>query len=240
MKKQLILIYAILVSSLNYAQITTEILDPIIYEDLDLNIEFDVPINIRVKNISSDTINLKWEIKRDIQSCEADWGLSHYDYNLCYIESVTSNVDPDIGLNNPVVMPPEFEYDQKLVIYPNQVEGCCSYSFAFSDADDPEMILAITELPVQINQEDCFTFTDENTLDDLQVFPNPFSRHINLKNGADVKSVKIFDLKGQLVSNPIVLNNSIQGLEQLSSGLYLLTLYSDIDVPLKTIKIVKE
>lgn len=222
------------------AQITTEILDPIIYEDYDLSGWDDIEIHILVKNTSSDTINLKWIFNRSNDICTEEWQTSYKDYNLCYSQNVTTNVNPDILLFNPVIMPPEFQYVQILVLDPNQLAGCCYFSFDFSDVENPNAILATIHLPIQINLDNCFTSTSELDVNDIIVYPNPFSDYIMLEYKEDVYSIEMYDLKGKLVHAQLVLGNAISHLNQLNSGIYLLILYNDQNEVLNTRKIVKE
>ena len=237
--KNAIRIVLILFSVNLNSQITTEIMDPIVYENFDFS-EWDIKINILVKNTSTDTINLKWEIKREEEHCEEEWRVSHYDYNLCYTEFITSNVDPDFPIFNPVVMPPGFEYYQILVVYPDQDAGCCQFSFDFSDAENPDEILATTYLPIQINQENCFTSTNDDESEEINVYPNPFNDYIKLENGEEIKSVKIYNVKGQLVNTQVVKSNTVQELAQLAKGTYLVTFYNDKDEAIKTVSMIKE
>jgi len=240
MKNIIIRITLVFLSVNCYSQITTEILNPLVYEDFDLSGWDDIKIHVLVKNTSTDTINLKWKINRSEENCNEEWATSYYDYNLCYIEWITSNVDPDISLYMPVIMPPGFQYEQILVGYPNHVAGCCNFSFDFSEAENPDNILASVYLPVQINQENCFTSTNDNEVDHLKIYPNPFNDIIRLECESEINRVEIYNINGQLLYNRRTENRDILELGFLYNGMYFIALFDEKNEALKTVSIVKE
>ena len=81
----------------------------------------------------------------------------------------------------------------------------------------------------------------ENLLDNVSVYPNPFTSSISIDNKDGViQSLKLIDLNGRVLSEMSHLHSGVvemNALENLSSGTYLLVLSGESS--LKTVKVIK-
>lgn len=67
-------------------------------------------------------------------------------------------------------------------------------------------------------------YTDTNVLENLSIFPNPFSNYINIDNPDVVKRVIITNIVGQVVMNKLINGNGTINTTELGNGLYLITI----------------
>jgi hypothetical protein len=83
------------------------------------------------------------------------------------------------------------------------------------------------------------TSINETSFDEIELFPNPTSDHINLTNVQDFKSVTLFDLAGkQLIYKENYSSEISLDLKHLKSGVYILKLANDHSE--KVYKVIKE
>jgi len=63
----------------------------------------------------------------------------------------------------------------------------------------------------------------DNILNNIQVFPNPATNHVNIKSGIRIKMIKVYNFTGQIVANEQV-NNILYRLNtsQFNTGIYFL------------------
>jgi hypothetical protein len=78
---------------------------------------------------------------------------------------------------------------------------------------------------------------DQNSSDQITVFPNPFSDFIQLKGINDGTSFQITNTIGQIVRSGKVEDQKINDLSELPSGTYILEVFTEEDILVK--KIVK-
>ncbi|MDD3741018.1 MAG: T9SS type A sorting domain-containing protein [Bacteroidales bacterium] len=81
--------------------------------------------------------------------------------------------------------------------------------------------------------------TSENSVSDIEVFPNPFENIINITTNSDLGFYcEIYDLGSRLIyKEGINANNSTFDLSYLPSGIYILKIFTEFDV--KILRIVK-
>lgn len=241
MKNLILLLCISLFCTISYGQIAAEILDATVFEDLDLETNGDIPVHINLINTSQDTLNVRWEIRRSESMCQEEWGFLICDNNNCYTEFISSNVDPDFPIDIPSVMPPNDNYDFIVHILPKLFEGCCDVTIDFSLVEAIDDIILSIDLPIQINDANCsVTSTKDDLLPNLVMYPNPFNDFVTLQNAEGISRAKIYDIKGQLVSDQKISNNTISNLEEITEGLYLVSFYNENSELLKTVNIIKE
>ncbi|GAA4898522.1 hypothetical protein GCM10023311_24360 [Flaviramulus aquimarinus] len=68
--------------------------------------------------------------------------------------------------------------------------------------------------------------TDELNINNIRVFPNPASTEINIQTNINIDYVEVYDIFGKLVLKESKTVNSIK-IGSLSSGMYLLNIYSE-------------
>ena len=89
------------------------------------------------------------------------------------------------------------------------------------------MLLRLTDVngcsaqsPLNLIVENCAGLND-NSAQNLQVFPNPTEGIVTLKNAPVDSEFLIFDFKGQLVkTGRVISENQVVSLENIASGVY--------------------
>lgn len=240
MKKAVFALSLVVFSVMSYAQITAEILDPFVFEDVDVEGSANLSVSILVTNTSSDSIDVKWEIKRAEAICVENWEFIMCDVNQCYPPSISSNIDLDAPIDIPCVMPPNYSYEFTFNIQPNSTAGCCDLTIEFSLEEAQDDILVTIDLPIQINSATCTTATNDDLLPDLKIYPNPFENSMTIENGGGISSVKIYNVAGEIVNQQVVKNNTITELDELVKGMYTVTFHNEENEALKMVSVVKE
>ena len=80
---------------------------------------------------------------------------------------------------------------------------------------------------------------DNQIVDQIQIFPNPFNDDLYLRNIPKDVTIKMYDLRGaEIKINYDIYENRVSIIDDLNSGIYILSITSDIN--LSTIKLVKQ
>ncbi len=82
------------------------------------------------------------------------------------------------------------------------------------------------------------TTVQENTFEELKVYPNPSSENIFIQSNNQYTTYKIVSLQGKLIANGNLINNQIS-LTQISNGIYFLKLVSNGNSIISKIQIQK-
>lgn len=152
-----LIIQLLVVSIFAQTEIELELISNTQLEGQDLSNEFlDIPIYINVTNTGEETASLKWEfVALDGNQCVEPWDMLVCDNNNCYTPQITSNIDPDIGLDIPSIIEVGETIDFIFHVKPKSVEGCCEVGIYFSSTEDQETIIASIDLPISINDPNC-------------------------------------------------------------------------------------
>ncbi len=232
MKKTLFLLFLSL-STFLHAQNVLEIEPSYIeahHENLDLSDEFlDVIHYLRYKNLTDDTLLIKWEYETTGE-CPEEWFYVASDNNNHYINGVTSNIFPDLGIDAPVILQPMdttgyFEF----WIRPKGKAGCCEITVHFSEVHQPDSILGTAIFDFRINNPTCSpTNTYEQLLLSVELFPNPASDFCILKFSDKTsveKEIKLYDVFGKLLEQRMIIELQTEfDLSKFSSGIYYLSI----------------
>ena len=65
----------------------------------------DLEVHAEVKNLTEDTLRLKWE-RFEMDRPEA-WQSQVCDNNFCYLPNVSTNYEPNLSIEEPVILPPD-------------------------------------------------------------------------------------------------------------------------------------
>ena len=80
---------------------------------------------------------------------------------------------------------------------------------------------------------------DDNTLNAISVYPNPTKNYVNISSNQAITKVRLADIQGKIIKTINAEEIKKVSLENLSIGMYFLTLESEANKQ-KTIKIIKE
>ena len=207
----------------NGFSISPESFDESINEDLEYWSSFR--LEATMENNSDSILTINWQIINI--DLPPEWGASVGDGNI------TSLPGPPIATNNqyPIELAPGstnnnyFDID----IYPNETPGCGTFEVLFS-LDESGLLLDTVEYEVSINDDDCLiSKIDDQYVDEkIEIFPNPFMDHFNIKTKLDIKHVTIYNLVGIPLTAPI---NNFQNIDvsNLETGMYLLEIVFEDD-----------
>lgn len=82
-----------------------------------------------------------------------------------------------------------------------------------------------------------FTSIKQNENEQTKLFPNPFINQIKIDGANNNSSYKLINSLGEIVAKGKIINSTILNLENISSGIYNLIIYSDSET--KNFKIIK-
>lgn len=214
------------------------------FSAVDLSQYQDLEVHISVTNTSTETVHLKWT--REVPAgCPAGWKTQVCDNITCYPSGVSSNVDPNIQLNEPFVLAPGETYSNFLLhVIPgtNGLPGCCQPKIHFSTVENPDVILATVTYNVSINTVDCgFTYTNEeiSALAALRAYPNPSTGTFSISDNPLVKQVVVYNILGKKVRAFQHRSGNQYDIAMVPDGLYLVSMVDAKGETLKTVRLAK-
>lgn len=188
----------------------------------------------KVKNVSNETINVKWT--RVIVDMPDEWDSQVCDLNQCFIPIVYSNIAADIGANFPLPLAPGEETNMDVHIRPQGIAGDAEIRIDISTEEAPSTVLVsgtykFTATPA--------TSTRSNSRARLTAFPNPTSDYIELRGAEEVDRIVLYNVVGKEVR---AFNAAMGGryyVGDLPNGLYLASLVNNRKGVIKTLRVSK-
>lgn len=245
MKKVCLLFSMLLLgSSIALAQLTVTP-NPVsfIINDFDLADEWaEAVAHGDLTNEFGNQVQVKWEAQ--LLDAPSVWELKVCDKNTCYGSNVTSNIDPDIGLNEPVVMSSGEIALLDTHVLPKGAAGCGQVIIELSLVNDPGTILETVQYDYEVNVNgDCNAVSVKNLsrIQHVSVYPNPVQSEFFLRNPENqVKSIRLFNLMGKELKQFRVVANRSYNVGDLAQGIYFVQLLDANDQVIKTAKINKQ
>lgn len=190
--------------------------------EVDLSDSFlTLEMKTKVTNTSGDSIALKWT-RLELDK-PGEWDTQVCDNVDCYIPIVGSNIDPDLGLNAPVILAPDSSLDMILYVLPNGIPGSGRIELDISLVENQDSILeTIVYLP-DIRQA-TITNIQEWLERDLRMYPNPATDYFELTNTEYVDELIIYNRIGRQVASYRVTPGDRYPVYQLPDGIYLVSL----------------
>ncbi len=244
MKKLLLAVFNLcLVAGIAKAQVSIEIHQHETQYVLqgDLTDEYtDLVAHASIKNTSSQTINVRWQVEVPTTNCVSEWTYAVCDKYQCYGFGTVSNVNPGGTPNKIVDIAPGDTSIIDLHIRPNLVAGCCIPNIKFTEVSSlsSPIDLGAASFDVCISQ---LSATNEpaNGLD-IEVYPNPTTGSFNITDNPLVKEVATYNMMGQKVCHYPHMNGKSHELGHVANGLYFVNLLDENGQLLKTVQLVKE
>jgi hypothetical protein len=184
-------------------------------------------------NISADTILLEWKLISD--DLLKGWDYSSCAYGICYA------FIPDSLCTMSPIIPGESGF-LSLIIDPKKIPGTGKASIYVYDSADPSVKDTITFI---INAEPANGINDHALANTLNVYPNPASELIHIKNdrtGLANTSIRINNVLGKEVYNGSASADDLNVVDvrMLSEGIYFVRYdYGDGTFSTKKIQIIK-
>lgn len=198
--------------------------DTLVNATVDLSDEYiEVHINNKIKNISPDTLRVKWEIVP--VGCPDSWKFIGGDENGKYSFSTNSNYNPNGQPMVPLVLEPTDPYSIIiLIVRPTYTAGCCEVYMNYSLIEQLDSVIASTHYDIRVNLPECVSaVNDEVAAPGVTISPNPFSAIFEINSKTPVASLQAFNSIGDAIR----CNTSEQGQYELLDappGIYFLSL----------------
>lgn len=215
-----------------------------IFEDVVLTDYNDFPIQLSITNHSPNDIALKW-VRELPEDCPMSWQAIICDINACYAPHIVTNYDPNLGINQPVIIEAkqtseDFYFHVWLNPSDNPQPGCCTPKMYFYEVKNPDSLLAVSEMEVSINKPNCFTNTNELApIDLIKIYPNPAKDFFRITENSLVKEIEVFNIQGQAIRTFQIANDRNYDIGDLGEGIYLLKMLDKEGNLLKTEKLYK-
>lgn len=237
MKQTLLLLIFFGASFMCHAQFALEVTPDSFVETVQMDLTNPLAEHIsygKVTNLASDNINLRWSLV--IEDAPVEWKFKICDNTQCYSTQVTSNVDPVLGLNIPVILALN---DTSLINFyaiPNHVAGTAKAKIHYTPADDFDNIIATGEYEITI---DGFTDVSEVEKAAVTLYPNPTSDYLSLNENSVVDQLVVYNIIGKPVRTFAAENGSQYNISDLPNGLYLVSLLDKDHDIIKTLRVSK-
>lgn len=199
------------------------------------NTDLDVELYAEVENLSDDTIRLVWN--RIVMDAPDGWLTQVCDNNACYNPDVSSNYIPDLGFDEPFVLPPDSSFTLTLYVVPNGIAGAGEFDLDFSLHNDPGSVIETVVFRAEVS--DLTTNVNTLSFEDIRLFPNPTTDYIELTDTRQIDQMVVYNVLGAPVRRFNVVDGKRYYLTGLSDGMYLVSLVSRQSGILKTLRISK-
>jgi len=188
-----------------------------------------------ITNTTDEPVSLKWT--RIVNSKPSAWDTQVCDNVFCYLPQVSTNIDPDLGLDAPFVLEAGESFDLIFHVLPygNAGEGRFELLFALTSEPDTPIDTAFFEVNVVANT----TTSTFNVIDEsVRLYPNPTTDYFELTDATDVDHLVVYNLLGREVRSFRAARGERYSLGDLPDGLYLVSLQNRGKV-LKTVRLNK-
>lgn len=213
-------------------------IEPIPVEEtfnVDLSNEvLDLELHATITNNTDEEMQLKWT--RKVISKPDAWRTQVCDNNTCYIPQVSTNYDPDNGVNEPSVLAAGASFNLIFHVLPNQIEGTGEFHVEFSSISRPDSVM---DTAVFIFDVIGTTSTFETSKLKLKAFPNPAQDYIRLSPNNIVDQLVIYNIVGRQVKTFDAINGEKYDIVDLPDGMYLISLLNNNTGIVKTIRMSK-
>ena len=214
------------------------------YENVDLTDNYIEEVgHYDITNMTNEQVSLRW-LRKASPDCNVEWELPVCDNNNCYPAAVSSNIDPNLGLDNPAILEAGETSDLfSLHVKPKGQAGCCTVELEFYLTSDPNTVIETIEFDIRINNPTCSPVsTSEEVVSALRVFPNPMTDLFQLEgnDANDVKELAVYNLIGRQVRSFDATTATSFDMGGLPGGIYLIGMVGEDGNILKTVRISRQ
>jgi len=189
----------------------------------------------QVTNNSDEILELQWS--RTIVDMPVEWVTQVCDINLCWDAIVNSNVDMELGTNDPIILAPGESSNLDVYIQPKGVAGTGQVTLTISSTAEPDSVLAVGTYDLEV--QGITTHTSNFRQKEIRLFPNPASDYLRISEDAEVASIVIYSLVGREVKTFDTKYNMQFDISDLPDGLYLARLNDRFGKVVKTVRLIK-
>jgi hypothetical protein len=157
---------------------------------------FDLEVHTKVKNISSDSISLKW--KRRQPALPEGWITQVCDGITCFEDFVSTNIDSVSRINIPVSLKAGEEREFILHVFPVSKAGKGKIYIDLFSMKKPDSLLTTMEFDLTINGLSTSSQRIANEKEDIRLSPNPVIDYVTINHPfEELSHIEIFNVLGQ-------------------------------------------
>lgn len=157
---------------------------------------FDLEVHTKVKNISSDSISLKW--KRRQPGLPEGWISQVCDGITCFEDFVSTNIDSVSRINIPVSLKAGEEREFILHVFPVSKAGRGKIYIDLFSMKKPDSLLTTMEFDLTINGLSTSSQRIANEKEDIRLSPNPVIDYVTINHPfEELSHIEIFNVLGQ-------------------------------------------
>lgn len=191
----------------------------------------DVKISGYLENRTNKTLSVRWE--RNPIRVPFTWSTQIHDANNNYADFVDSNVDKDIYLDEPLLIPPRSKTKLDVIFSPNGKTGSAILGMEFYLTASPEVIISSEEISIAVERKTAATQKKSS------LYPNPSGSILQLANTQDVKRMIVYNMVGRAVKDFEVESETDYDIGNLPNGIYLVGLFDEKGNIIKTVRVSK-
>ena len=216
------LLFTIFISATLSAQI---IIDPDVIM-LEATTE-GVEVKIDVTNSTGEFTEVYWKFDKG-ETFPEEWLLNICDARTCYTE-VDDGHHSNINLPN--LLDPNETMVFKFIVTANDIdETSFVILHLYSDSKFENEVAVSKPLVTSVSNE---------IFEDIVIYPNPASDYFQIKNDAQVKSLKVASITGQILLSENHTEGKMHSISDLAKGVYFVVLRDGNEDKLKTLRLIK-
>lgn len=206
-------------------QVNVDLLDP----------DYEEVSKVTVRNQSPRTMLLRWD-KVAVQQ-PPGWESQVCDDFASYPPNVTTNYNPLLGIQAPVVLAPGETFDLYLHVQPYGKGGEATYEIPFRFTDEKSPVLETAVFHVRINDNN-----QPNTVNSQlsRLYPNPANDRFYVSNQPDLSRIEVHNTLGRRVKS---FAEPVPGagfdISDLPEGVYLVILVDKRGKNLRTLRLIR-
>jgi hypothetical protein len=214
------LLFTIFISVALSAQI---VIDPdiIMFEATEEGVE----VKIDVTNNTDEFTEIYWMFE-PAENYPEEWGLTICDTRTCYVENTFIS-----SINLPNLVDPSETILFKFTITSNGVEGTSfGILHLYSDSKFENEIAVSKPLITSVSDE---------VFENIVIYPNPASDYFQIKSDAQVKSLVVASITGQVLLSGNHTKGKMHSISHLPKGVFFVILRDENDDKIKTLRLIK-
>lgn len=212
--------------------------------DLPVDAYVSGKIKTKIYNNTTSESSLRWEIVNIDAPTEWEPQLCvNNESGGCFAWNVYSNIDPNLGIDVPLVIAANDNSIFDFGVRPASVAGVGTFEIRVTSTDDPntEVAKGIYTFRFNVDADGNVITTSTDNFDkaSIKLFPNPTVDYFTITDNPFVKEIQIFNIIGKQMSAAAFQNGNAINVSSFPNGLYLVRMLDRDGDILKTTRLTK-